>query len=237
MTTQHGNSERFSERFSEQFMRVVVLLGCLAAGLPAAADDGTETVSFEKEIAPILQTHCLRCHNDGNAKGDLSLTTLKGLTESEYIVSGQPDDSYLLEVVTVAEGEQRPSMPKEGEPLSDEQVALLRRWITSGAEWPDGLVLREQSKTDGTWWSLQPVADVGPPPINEEKLDSLRTHAPDGIDWSAWSTGPIDRFVLAKLIEKGLTPNPPAEKSALIRRLSYDLTGLPPSPEEVEAFL
>lgn len=190
MTTQHGNSERFSG----QFMRVVVLLGCLAAGLPAAADDSTETVSFEKEIAPILQTHCLRCHNDGNAKGDLSLSTLMGLTESEYVVSGQPDDSYLIEVVTVAEGEQRPSMPKEGEPLSDEQVDLLRKWIAAGAEWPDGLVLREQSKTDGTWWSLQPLADVGPPQINGERLDSLRAHAPNGIDWSAWTSG-TDRSV------------------------------------------
>ncbi len=113
-------------------------------------------------------------------------------------------------------------MPKEGEPLSAEDVATLERWIEQGAAWPDSVTLREP-KADASWWSLQPI-DGSPPPV------------PAGMP-SSWAANPIDAFVFEKLAEKGLSPSPPADRRTLIRRLTYDLIGLPPTPEEVEAFL
>ncbi|MFG0334797.1 MAG: DUF1549 domain-containing protein, partial [Maioricimonas sp. JB049] len=217
-------------------MFAVLLAGfCGAVSRRATADDSA--VRFEKDIAPILETHCLRCHTEANAKGDLSLATFEGLREAEYVVPGHPDESYLLDLVTTAEGKQRPAMPKDGDPLSEEQVALLREWIASGATWSDGIVQREPSRADSTWWSLQPLAEVRPQVIDDAQLSRLRQQSPKGIDWDAWTSGAIDRFILKGLVENGLSPTPPASRSALIRRLTYDLTGLPPTPEEVEQFV
>ena len=105
-------------------------------------------------------------------------------------------------------------MPKEGDPLSEEEVAAVRRWIDSGAEWPQDVVLREKSKADTSWWSLQ------------------RLDAGDVSD-----TTSIDDFIRAKLAEKNLAMNPKADRRTLIRRATYDLIGLPPTPAEVESFL
>ncbi|MFN7811406.1 MAG: DUF1549 and DUF1553 domain-containing protein, partial [Planctomycetia bacterium] len=113
-------------------------------------------------------------------------------------------------------------MPNEGKPLAAGQVAMLRRWIAEGAVWPAGVTVVERSKADRSWWSLRPLADVAPPTVSEP---------PPG-----WDDNPIDRFLAVDLAEKGLRPGPPADRRTLIRRASYDLTGLPPTPEEVEAF-
>ena len=110
----------------------------------------------------------------------------------------------------------KPAMPKEGAALSAEQVETLRRWVAEGATWPKGVVLKEAPKAGADWWSLRPVAKVEPPKT-------------EGIPPS-WSSNPIDRFVFAGLKAKGLEPSPPAEKRVIIRRLTYDLTGLPPTP-------
>ena len=117
-------------------------------------------------------------------------------------------------------------MPKKGEPLSSGEVAVLRRWIAEGAVWPKDHVIQEKARADTSWWSLRPLADVKPPsrPLSGELPD-------------AWADNPIDRFVLVKLFEKGLRPSPPADRRTLIRRVTYDLTGLPPTPEEVDAFV
>ncbi|HLH29526.1 MAG TPA: DUF1549 domain-containing protein, partial [Acidimicrobiales bacterium] len=113
-------------------------------------------------------------------------------------------------------------MPKEGDPLGAAQVELLRRWVAEGARWPAGLVLRERSKADRSWWSLRPLSRSEPP-------------APPGLP-GPWSANPIDRFVFAALAGKGLLPSASADPRTLLRRVTYDLTGLPPSPEEVAAF-
>lgn len=178
---------------------------------------------FAKEMAPILEQHCLRCHQPGNKKGDLSVATFADLKESGQVAPGKPDESPLLKLVTPRAGGARPRMPKEGKPLSTTEVDLLRRWIAEGAIWPDGLVLKEKAKADGTWWSLQPLARAEPP-------------QPSGLQ-PEWAKHAIDRFVFARLQEKGLRPSPPAERRELIRRLTYDLIGLPPSPAEIDAFL
>jgi hypothetical protein len=188
----------------------------------AARGDQAANVDFAVQIAPIIQEHCIRCHKPGNEKGDISLATMADLAANDYVVPGSPEASYLLDLVTPAD-EQPPQMPKGAPPLAAEQRALLRRWIAQGATWPANVVLRELPKADSTWWSLQPLAEIAPP-------------EPDGIP-DAWRQNPIDRFVHATLVERQLMPSPRADRQTLIRRATYDLTGLPPSPEDVEQFV
>jgi len=117
----------------------------------------------------------------------------------------------LLKLITSPQPGKRPRMPKDGKSLTAGQVAILRRWIETGAVWPEDLVIRPRAKTDRSWWSFRPLTAVTPPAVSD---------AP-----AAWQQNPIDRFFWAKLREKTLTPSPPAEPRSLIRRLCYDLTG------------
>lgn len=140
----------------------------------------------------------------------MSLATLDDLKANDYVVAGDPDGSYLIELITSQDNEP-PAMPQQAEPLSDDQVAALRQWIVDGAIWPDGLVLKEKPKTDASWWSLQPLQVGG--------------------------AATIDDFLLDTLSEHGLAFNPPADRRTLIRRATYDLTGLSPTVADVEAFV
>ncbi len=207
---------------------LAILYSMFPGSVIAQAEDTAATIDFAHDIAPIFTAHCVRCHSPNKKEGDISLATIEDLKQNEYVLAGDPDASYLVELISGAEGEP-PEMPKESDPLSAEQVAAVRRWISAGAMWPDGVIVREKSKADNTWWSLQPLADVQPPRIADPLLQ------PDAD--SDWSQHPVDRFILAKLAEEGLVPNRPAERRTLIRRATYDLTGLPPTPEEVEAFV
>tara|TARA_R110002095_G_scaffold127500_1_gene110561 strand:- start:1506 stop:4370 length:2865 start_codon:yes stop_codon:yes gene_type:complete len=193
--------------------------------LLSAADKTPEAsakVDFEKEIAPLIVEHCIRCHNPGNEKGELSLTSIQALKEKGFLTPGKPDESYLLEVIHADPETGKAEMPKEEKPLSPEEVALFTDWIKQGAVWPAELKLQEKSKADLNWWSLQPLAHNKPPKVN-------------GLP-AAWQKHPIDQFIAAKLQEKNLLPSPRASKRTLIRRATYNLTGLPPTPEEVTAF-
>ncbi|MFV0446227.1 MAG: DUF1553 domain-containing protein [Planctomycetaceae bacterium] len=193
------------------------------SGWAADATGSTEsTISFEESIAPLLQQHCIRCHQPGNEKGDISLHAADDLRELDYLSPRRPEESDLLELVTATESDP-PQMPKESPPLSAAEVDLLRQWIIQGADWPADVVVRQASKADQSWWSLQPLQLVDPP-------------ASEGLP-SGWERSPIDRFVFAKLTENGLTPNPPADRRTLLRRVTYDLTGLPPTPEATASFL
>ena len=194
----------------------------VAAGYGVEPVSAEPPVAFEKDVAPILVKHCVRCHSPGNRNGEISLATIADLQTHEYIVPGEPDLSYFLELITAA-GEDRPRMPQEGEPLSAAQVAVVRRWILEGAPWPTDVVLRERSEADASWWSFLPLDTADPPP-------------PDGIP-ADWSRNPIDRWVFTRLAERHLQPNPPADRRTLIRRATYDLIGLPPFPAEVAAFV
>ncbi len=197
---------------------------CIFASVASAEE---RPVDFARDVAPILEKHCIRCHQPTQRQGDLSLATAHDMLASEYVVASKPDDSYLLDVVKPAHGE-RPMMPKEGEALSENEIALLRTWIEQGAVWPEGVVIAERSKADKNWWSLRPLAHVEPPSAVPE---DAHLH---GVDWSA---NPIDRFVLTKLRDQSLASSRPADRATLLRRATYDLTGLPPTPEELEAFL
>ncbi len=174
---------------------------------------GNLTVDFEKDVATIFQERCIGCHQPGIRKGDISLASLADLAANEFVIPGDPDGSYLIELISGSDGE-KPEMPQEGPPLSPEQVATIASWIKSGAEWPKDLVLREKPKADRSWWSLQPL-DAG-------EISSQTS---------------IDDFIRKRLADDQLSMNPVADRHVLIRRATFDLLGLPPTPAEVQAFV
>ncbi len=194
----------------------IALFLSLLAGASVRADDGT---FFRQQVAPILERHCVHCHQGDKPKGGLALTNpqaaLAGGESGPAIALGKPEESLLIEYVSG----QKPEMPKEAPPLAAEQVATLRRWIAEGAKWPDALVLVDKKPRDTRWWSLLPLAQ-NPPPKSD----------------SPWVRTPIDAFILAKLEEQHLSPSREADRRTLVRRLTYDLLGLPPTPEEIAAF-
>ena len=185
------------------------LLSLVAAG---AAPD------FEREVQPVLAAHCLKCHGPEKQKGgyrvDVKAIALTGGEGSApNLLPGNAAGSPLFRYVSGADPELR--MPPAGEPpLAPAEVAVLRAWIDAGAPWPDHASATLADPLD--WWSLKPVARVTPPP-----------GAPH----------PVDAFIRARLATAGLRPAAPADPRTLIRRLSFDLTGLPPSPEEIAAFV
>ncbi len=177
-------------------------------------------IDFQKKIAPILASACVRCHNDDTSKGKLSLSsagaTLKGGKKGPAVIAGDPKKSLLLKVITGPD----PDMPEDGDPLSDQQVALIKRWIEQGAKWPADFVVVPPTPADESWWSLQPSRRPTVPAITGPTIRN-----------------PIDAFIQAKLREKGLTPAKAAEPRVLIRRMYFDVIGLPPTPAQVEAFV
>lgn len=180
-------------------------------------------IDFVKEIQPMLEKKCLSCHNPNSAKGDISLSTADEVLDPgvELVIPGKALASDLYLVATPEEPGEKPYMPEEGDPLTGKEAELLRRWIDEGAEWPEGIVLHEASKADKSWWAYQKLPD--------EKSFAGTLSDPD--------THPVDAFIEQKLDEESLAMNPPADRRGLIRRATYDLTGLPPTPEEVEAFV
>ena len=188
----------------------------VAAFFTCAAMAQDPPISFHRQIAPILERRCHACHQAANAGGQLNLTSYslfrKGGKEGPILVPGKPDDSLMVKMIS---GEP-PRMPMTGGPLTGEEIRLIRLWISQGAT--DDTPARKESAA--VWWSLKPISRPAVTPLSD-----------------AWIRTPIDAFILAKLKEKGLTPSPEADRRTLIRRLTYDLHGLPPTPEEVRNFL
>ncbi len=215
-------------RFKAGLRCVAWLLGLISlwliCGSATAAEPNVAKESFREQVAPILERHCVRCHNDEDHKGGLSLATgagaRKGGDSGLAIAPGKPVDSLLL---TYIEGE-KPEMPKNAPALSKADVETIRAWIQAGADWPEGPALKNRQFEGQTWWSLRPLGRPVVPPS---------THAPQGID----SRSPIDAFIHAKLAEKHLNGSPEADRRTLIRRLSFDLHGLPPDPGEIDEFV
>jgi mono/diheme cytochrome c family protein len=203
----------------------------LAIGAPAPPLDLAKlpppvarSIQFTQEVQLLLQRRCFECHGPEKHKSgfrlDLAAPALKGGDNGIDILPGKSAESPLIHYVARLVPEME--MPPKGAPLSPEEVGILRAWIDQGAKWPT-TTIADGSDDPLEWWSLRPLAQVAPP-------------QPDSLP-SAWAENPIDRFVFAKLAEKGLSPSPPADRRTLIRRASYDLLGLPPTPEEVEAFV
>ncbi len=198
---------------------IIGLLGMAPALALIGTARGADVDLFRQSVAPILEARCVSCHQGAKAKGGLALTsarsTVAGGESGAAIVPGKPDDSLLLQYVS---GD-KPEMPKNAAPLSAAEVDALRRWIAAGAAWPDGVTLSDKKVIDANWWSLLPIVRPAVPQIE-----------------STWVRTPVDRFVLAKLKEHDLQPAPEASRQTLIRRLYFDLLGLPPTADEVDAF-
>ncbi|MDF1659383.1 MAG: DUF1553 domain-containing protein [Verrucomicrobiales bacterium] len=201
------------------FVEMLFVAALLSKGAVVTA----APVDFVKDIQPVLEKKCLSCHNPNSVKGDIDLSTAELVLdpEAELVIPGKAMASDLYLVSTPEEPGEKPYMPEEGDPLTDKEAELLQRWIDKGAEWPEGIVLREASEADKSWWAYQELPD--------EEAFSVVLANPD--------THPIDAFIEAKLEAEGLEMNSPAERRDLIRRATYDLTGLPPTPEEVETFV
>ncbi|MGB8170614.1 MAG: DUF1553 domain-containing protein [Chthoniobacteraceae bacterium] len=208
-------------KFPQPILRGICAGVCFANAL-AAAPQGED---FRTKIAPVLEAKCVSCHRGEKKKGGFDITTreamLKGGDEDPGVVPGKPEESAVYSRSIAHDGE-KPEMPKKGEPLTAEEATALKEWIATGAAWPEGVTLREKAKADGSFWSFQPLARPTPPSVADAPED--------------WRRNPVDQFIFAKLKEAKLAPNPAAEPRAFIRRATYDLTGLPPTPEEVTAF-
>jgi hypothetical protein len=221
------------------FFRVSALLcaagglqfGALAATAPLPADHAARMTrgleSFDREVGGILKAHCLKCHGGEKIKGDLDLGTrellLKGGSDGPSVVPFHPEQSRLLKMLRHQE---EPFMPERKPPLPEELVAKIEAWILQGAPYSKPLVNgkkaeRDRAKVteeDRQWWAFAPLSQTAPP------------------EAAGW-THPVDRFLAAKAAAKGLSLAPKADRRTLIRRATLDLTGLPPTPEEVERFV
>ena len=199
-----------------------LFLSCTLVASPFTANGAA--ASPEAEAAVLIARNCLECHNGSDHKGGLNLTqrasALKGGDSGAALKPGDPDGSLLVHRIEAGE------MPPKGRTsLSAEQRAQIRQWIASGAKWAtdpiDPFLYTTDRRAGYNWWSLQPLRKIAPPAVKN----------------AAWPKNPVDQFVLQKLEAAGLGPAPEADRRTLIRRLSFDLIGLPPTPEEVAQFV
>lgn len=197
------------------YIGLPLALGGLAWHAPAPPPPQRK-VDFAREILPIFKASCFPCHGPERRQGGLRLSNreeaFKGGISGRVIIPGDAENSLLVK--RISSDEEGPRMPKGMTALSPEQIALIKRWINEGAEWPEGA-------ENAVHWAFVPPKR---PPVPEVRN-------------KAWVRNPIDAFILHRLEQEGLSPAPEAPKETLIRRLYLDLTGLPPSPEEVDAFL
>src|SRR5947207_2789782 len=202
---------------------------CQAATLLSAAPSENEGYEFfEKKIRPALVEHCYQCHSASaeKVKGGLLLDTREGVLKGgesgkPLIQRGDAERSRLIEAIRYTDEDLQMPPKKAGGKLSDAQIADFVAWVDMGA--PDPRTGKSKNPKSGlkSFWAFQRPAEPLVPSVKNR----------------SWPRTTIDRFILAKLEEKGMQPSPPADKRALIRRASYDLTGLPPTPEAVDAFL
>lgn len=182
-----------------------------------------QNVSFESEVAPILKARCIRCHSGEHPKGDLDLTTEKGLQQGgssgKVIAESLEQPGLLWEMV-----EQKRMPPKEQ--LSDNELRILKNWLEKSSPWrgPALQVARKPTvslRAGKDWWSLQPINKVSLPTVKQQ----------------AWIRNEIDHFILHQLESRGLSPSAEADRRTYIRRVTFDITGLPPTPSEIDAFV
>ncbi|MCA1685151.1 MAG: DUF1549 domain-containing protein, partial [Planctomycetia bacterium] len=208
---------------SPRLLGAVLLLGSAPVGAATPAGDDF----FENKVRPVLVEKCYPCHSAEKQKGGLRLDSrggiLKGGASGAAAISGNPDRSLLIRAIRGA-GDGR-KMPPGDRPLSPEQVQSFAAWVKMGLPFPGSATTDPKATLDLSrarrFWSFRPLKDPPLPAVRQ----------------ADWPVGPIDRFVLSRLEAKGLKPSPAADKRSLLRRATYDLTGLPPTPEEVEAFL
>ncbi len=199
------------------------------------ADDSTTagTEFFEKQIRPLLIEHCQACHGDKKQEGGLRLTSrdmlLKGGETGPAVVPGQPDESRLIRAVGYLDERKMPPKQK----LAEADIAKLKRWVALGAPWPASSTTSSPTTNvagssefhatpkQRSWWAFQPAKNTQPPSVRNNK----------------WSRGEIDHFIQAELEAREMSPAPPADRSVWLRRVTFDLTGLPPTLDELDAFV
>jgi len=197
---------------------LLILCGVAASAEPPLPPAANRPIDFAKDVRPIFDLACMSCHGPKQQKSSFRLDRKKdALAGGDFgvaIVPGKSAESALIQRVARV-GEDKP-MPPEGKRLSAEQVGVLRAWIDQGAKWPD-----DAAASESKHWAYQPLVSPPVPRIAD----------------SDWPITPIDAFILMKLREKQLAPLPPADPRSLLRRVYFDLIGLPPTPEEVAAFV
>ncbi len=209
----------------------ICLAACprLTAG-DAPATDAAQVEFFEAKVRPVLAGRCFGCHGPEKQKGGLRLDSSEAMRSGgdtgPAVVASDPGHSPLIEAIR-HDGSIK--MPPKGK-LDAAEIDALTEWVKRGATWPASTAAprpesaspgKAISEADRAFWAFQPPKDVPPPAVKR----------------TDWPKSTIDAFVLAKLEETGLSPSPPADKRTLLRRASFDLIGLPPTPEEVEAFV
>src|SRR5688572_14903457 len=208
---------------------LVCLGGANADGAASLPQQGERL--FKSTIQPIFAEHCHKCHSHDadKIKGGLVVDSLSGLLtggdSGPAIVPGEPEKSLLIKAIRYTDEELQ--MPPKGKKLSEEQVRALTEWVKLGASWPgsetnSARVRGRITDEDRKWWSFQPL-----------RKSFWTGTAPD----AGWVRNDIDRFIWQKLEAEGLKPSPEASRQTLIRRVSFDLTGLPPTPSEVAEFI
>ncbi len=199
---------------------VIVLAATLASAGMASADE----IGFVRDVRPIFEAHCVQCHGAADQQGGLRFdhreSVLRGGDSGPTYVVGDSAVSTLIARVTADDDERMPPPYEEDvTALSESQIETLRRWIDAGAVWPDAV--QGDGHIESDHWSYQPILRDAPPTVQN----------------AAWVRNPIDAYVLAKLESEGIEPSPEADRYTLIKRLYYDLLGLPPTPTEVDAFV
>ncbi len=211
-------------------LAALIILSARAAEAPPAPTAG-DLQFFETKIRPVLAENCFKCHSHqaDRIKGKLMLDSrdavLAGGVTGPAVVPGHPDDSLLIQAVRYTDDDLRMPPEEHGGRLSDQQIADLTEWVRRGAPDPRVPVMTTGGKAYGgvgkNHWAFQPVKAPAVPEVRDP----------------AWGQSPIDNFVLAKLESAGLHPNPLADKRTLLRRVTFDLTGLPPTEPEIQRFL
>lgn len=206
-------------RFSRPGWLVIAAMMCVSA--PLLANDATPSAQLATQAQAILQANCYKCHGPKEQKGELRLDVrdiaLRGGQSGEpAIVPGKSAESLLPQIVrgTLPDF---PKMPPQGEPLSEDNIKILEAWIDAGAPWPAGM----KEFDPASHWAYRAPKWPKIPEVSDPE----------------WAKHPIDAFIRARLEKEGLEPAPEADRATLIRRVSLDLTGLPPTPEEAEAFI
>ena len=247
-TSIRSTNSRASARRAARLLLIVLIAGLAAAAIGqrsmfgAVPDDALrgDGEFFEKSVRPLLAEHCYKCHGpaveevEGGLRFSSREAVLAGGDSGPAAVEGKPDQSLLIEAIR----HDGLKMPPDGK-LSSNQIDVLRRWIALGVPWPAGDAAQSHLATDDD------TPSRGLSAAWQERLAAGRRHwsfqgvkklAPRATE-NAWAQTDVDRFILATLDANGLSPSPLAERAVLIRRVTFDLTGLPPTPDEVDQFL
>jgi mono/diheme cytochrome c family protein len=201
----------------------IVVAGLAAQAAPVSPSVEAHAVDFMRDIAPIFQSRCLICHGPDKQRSGYRLDSKQdafssGFEHAPNVVPGNSALSPLFRFVARLDADH--VMPQKGDPLTNDQIELLRAWIDGGAVWPDDAMVKAADPLD--WWSLKPL---------------VKPKVPTATAGGAAQNNSIDAFVCEQLAKRDLVMAPVAEGRALCRRLFVDLTGLPPSPEQVEAYV